>query len=124
MESKKNTEKLTFEESEESSNDNTAIMSRLWSTEPSPSKGADINKLTPAVSEGHCQVMCGPATDEERPDPAVSAGHHQVTHGPAVSEVCHQVTQDPAVSEEHYGPAVSGGHRQVVQGPGVNEEHC
>ena len=65
MESKKNTEELTFEESEESSNDDTAIMSRLWSTEPSPSKGADIDKLTPAVSEGHCQVARGPAADEE-----------------------------------------------------------
>jgi len=65
MESKKNMEELTFEESEESSNDDTAIMSRLWSTEPSPSKGTDINKLTPAMSEGHCQVARGPAADEE-----------------------------------------------------------
>ena len=121
MGSKKKMEELTFEESEESSNDDAAIMPWLWSTQPSPSEATDIDKLTPAVSEGHCQVAHGPAADEERPDPVASAGHHQATHSPAVSEGRRQVAQYPAASEE-YGPAASGGHHQVTQGPDVNEE--
>lgn len=90
MGSKKRTEELPFEESEESSDDDAAIMSRPWSHKPSPSEGTDIDKLTPAVSEGHCQVTPH--------GPAASAGHHYATCGPAASGERHQVAQAPAVN--------------------------
>jgi hypothetical protein len=88
MESKKsNREELPFEESEESSDDDAAIVSQLQGNEPISSEGTDIDNLTLAVSEeGHYQVAGGHAAGEELPDPAVSTAHHQVTDGPAASE--------------------------------------
>ena len=44
---------LTPEESEEGSNDESALWSLLWSSELNASEGTNIKELTPAVSEDH-----------------------------------------------------------------------
>ena len=102
---------LTPEESEESSADNTAAVSRLWNNVP-PSTFFDGTDINEARSKERCQDMQRHAACEE---------HHQAARGPAVSEGHHQFTQGPAASEEHPNSAANKGCHHVAQGPAVDD---
>ncbi len=86
---------LTFEESEESSDNDMAMVSQLWRNEPSISKGTDIEELTPAVSEDCHHITQGPIMSEDcccaMKGTAADEDSHCVMHGPTASEDCHRI---------------------------------
>jgi len=122
-------QKLTLEESEESSDNDVIALTQLRSDEPSMSEGMDIEELAPAAIEARHQTVQGPAVwgdhRQVAQGPAASEGRRQVAQGPAASEERRQVVQLSAATEYCYqimqGPAASEDRRQVVQGPVTSE---
>ena len=94
---------LTFEESEESSDDNAAPVSQPRS-ESGISEGIDVDELAPAAWDDCCQVAQGPVASEgcRRATycPAESGGHHQVVRGLVTGEKCRQLVQGLQEEEE------------------------
>ena len=114
---------LTFEESEESSDDNVTIVSQVRSNEPSTSEGACHQVVCrPAMSEGCCWVAHSTsegARCQVAQGPAMSEGCCRAMHSTSEGACC-QVVQEPATSggccQVAHG-TFEGAHCQVAQGP-------